>query len=80
MAKIDTGYTPTDKDKAFSKAALDRGCPYQAKYILMFGVDALEQSRLIEGIIPKHEAVYKKWVEEGHPWDWYFDLPEDTIL
>ncbi len=73
-------YSPTVTDRLFAEQALNAGCPYQAQYILMFGVEMLDPGRLREGIVQRHEPVYKKWVEEGHPYDWYFDIPDDVLL
>lgn len=55
------------------------GYPFTAKYIEMFGHDNLNPA------FPKREAdraeeFYKKCVEEGHPWDWYYEFPDDSIF
>ncbi len=80
MVNGKTEYAPTKGDMEAAQFARERGCPYQAQYILMFGYEAMEPNLLRQGIIPKNEQWYKKFVEGGHPWDWYYEYPEGTFF
>lgn len=69
----------TYRDKAYIEQAKELDCPYQAKYVEMFGVEALNPAYW-RGIRKNYESFYKDCVEEGHPWDWYFEFPDDAIF
>ncbi len=55
-----------------------RGFPNAAKYVEMFGIENLCPS--FRKVDEKAEKFYKNCVEEGHPWDWYFEFPEDAVF
>lgn len=55
-----------------------RGLPYTAKYVEMFGMDNMCPS--FRKLDKSAEEFYKNCVQEGHPWDWYFEFPEETIF
>lgn len=69
-------------DKAMIKVASSelrsKGYPYTAQYIEMFGGDNLCPS--FRKPSPEAEEFYRKCVEEGHPWDWYFEFPDDALF
>jgi hypothetical protein len=65
--------------KLLTKHLRDTGGEYKAQYIEKFGVDNLCPV-FWNGNTKASEHFYKKCVEEGHPWDWYFDLPDYAIL
>ena len=45
----------------------------------MFGMEAWNQA-FHQGANKETEAFYKNCVEEGHPYDWYFEFPEGTVF
>lgn len=56
----------------------ERKLPYTAKYVEMFGSDNMCPS--FRKLDMKAEKFYKNCVEEGHPWDWYFEFPENAVF
>jgi len=56
-----------------------KGFPHTADYVEMFGLGSMNPS-FTKGPTKESEAFYAKCVEEGHPWDWYFEFPEDAIF
>ncbi len=67
----------TDTEKAAVKSLEERGFPNTAKYVEMFGLNFCPSFR---GVNKEAEEFYKNCVDEGHPWDWYFEFPEDSIF
>ncbi len=64
--------------KLIVDALRKRGLEYTARYIEMFGADNMCPSyRKLDN---KAEKFYKNCVEEGHPWDWYFEFPEGATF
>ena len=80
MAKNDPSKRePTELDKMVASLHRKRGFEYTARYVEMFGVDAWCPS-FIRGANKETESFYKKCVEEGHPYDWYFEFPDQVIF
>lgn len=65
--------------KKYADALREMGFPWQAKYIEKFG-DDLDPGYSWRKPNKQSEAFYKICVEEGHPWDWYHEYPEDTVF
>lgn len=57
----------------------EEGFEYTAKYVEMFGYDNMNPA-FVQGANSQTEKFYKRCVEEGHPWDWYFDFPEGVVF
>lgn len=74
MRKRDDDFT-----KECAKILREEGFPWQAKYIETFDGD-LDPSYSWRKPNKASEAFYKICVEEGHPWDWYHEYPEDIIF
>lgn len=68
----------TDIDKIVAKNLKERGFEYTSKYVEMFGSTGMCPS--FRKPSKASEKFYKKCVEEGHPWDWYFQFPEESIF
>lgn len=68
----------TEIDKIVIETLKKRGFEYTAKYVEMFGRENMNPSYWFP--CKQSEKFYKKCVEEGHPWDWYFEFPEDSIF
>ena len=72
-------FKPSEADLYAAKMCRDLGFPYTAKYFEKYGL----QNRspwFFKGFSKESEAFYKKCVEEGHPWNYYQDDPEDAVL
>ena len=56
------------------------GRKWQARYIELYGTDCLIP--VIGGTANKDEIEqeYKRYIELGHPWDFYNSIPDDVIL
>lgn len=69
-------------NKAIIKEAVKEinslGYPFTAKYVEKYGLDGLCPS--FRKPSREAEEFYRKCVEEGHPWDWYFEFPDDTVF
>ena len=66
-------------DALIASKAREHGYEYTAKYIEMFGMKAWNPS-FTKGLCGQAEEYYKKCVEEGHPYDWYIEYPEDAMF
>ena len=62
--------------KEFSESLAEAGFEYASKYVLKFGPDLMPAPFGQE----KNEAKYKRCLEEGHPWDYYWELPPDDVI
>ena len=62
-----------------AKNARERGFEYTAQYIEKFGADKLNPA-FIQGFNAKTEEFYKKCVTEGHPFDYYFEFPDNVMF
>ena len=69
----------TAVDKLIAEECRKKGFEYTARYIEMFGMEAWNPS-FISGANKRTEEFYKQCVEEGHPYDWYFEFPEDVYF
>ncbi len=67
-----------DAIKFATERLRNRGFKYMAKYIEMFGYESLNPSYTKP--CESAEKFYKDCVEEGHPYDWYFEFPDDAIF
>lgn len=68
-----------DINKQIADTLRDMGFPWQAKYVEMFG-DNLDPGYSWRKPNKQSEAFYKICVEEGHPWDWYHEYPDDVVF
>lgn len=66
-------------DKLIAESIRNNGFPITATYIEMFGMKAWNPA-FTKGPSKQTEEFYKNCVEEGHPYDWYFEFPEGAIF
>lgn len=66
-------------DKMIADDFREQGFEYTARYVEMFGMEAWNPA-FIKGASKETEAFYKDCVEEGHPYDWYFEFPEGAVF
>lgn len=71
-------YPVTEKDIVFAEQLRKEGFEYSARYVETFG-KVLWNPAFCRGVTPQVEQFYKKCVDEGHPYDWYFEFPEDAL-
>ena len=80
MAKSETPKRKlTELDKQAAAVFRKKGFEYTARYVEMFGMEAWNPA-FHQGANKETEAFYKNCVEEGHPYDWYFEFPEGTVF
>lgn len=53
---------------------LSKGMKYTVEYLEMFGLDNPLPGYQVGN--KKHDEMLKVCVEGGHPWDYYYEIPE----
>ena len=70
------GFMETATRAKLAEIARERGLIWTAKYMEMFPGSWCPA--FFQGANKETEAFYKMCVEEGQPWDWLIELPEDV--
>ncbi len=62
--------------KEFKELLEKRGLVYAAQYFEKYGMD-----NPFPAMNPKEaEKIYRVCLEEGHPWDYFIDVPDDALI
>ena len=69
----------SQNDKEIAELVRKAGYPYTADYIEMFGQKQMNPW-FTRGANEKTELFYKRCVEEQHPWDYYVDGPDGSVI
>ena len=69
----------TSMDAKIAANLRDKGFPFTAEYVERFGAEGMNPA-YSRGPSKGSEEFYKKCVTEGHPWDWYFEFPDDAVF